>query len=152
MGPSNAKVTTRNLALGFSALVMGAVIVATSGLFRAREKSQPSTVAVQSNPEYQQATAAIYGRLQLLPELERQMLANAASPVRVEIYRRRRADARHRIDQLIATARSAAVSDTQIKQVAHLSEMAARADARYEQMLARTAQRQQGMPVAVSTN
>lgn len=152
MHPSNPKMTTRTMVIGFSVLMAGAVILTTAGLVRVHEPTQVTTVATQSNPAFQQATAAIYGRLHLLPELEKMMLANARSPARANVYRRKRADARHRIDELIATARTAAASDAQRRQVEQLSAMAARADQRYERILALAERRQAGTPLAVNTN
>lgn len=152
MHPINSKMTTRNMVIGFSVLVTAAVILATAGLVRVHEPTQVTTVASQDNAEFQQATAAIYGRLHLLPELERMMLANARSPARANAYRLKRADARHRIDELIVTARTAATSDAQRKQVAQLSAMAARADQRYGRIVALAERRQVGTPLAVNAN
>jgi hypothetical protein len=152
MHPYSAKHTTRNMAIGFSVLMAGAVILAAAGWFRVQGTSQVTAAADQSVPAFQEATAAIYSRLQSLPELERQMLANAKSPARSNLYQRRRADARHRIDELIATARSAAANDAQRGQVARLSALAAQADERYQQILTHAANRQDSTPLAVNMN
>lgn len=152
MHPSNPKMTTRNMVIGFSVLMAGVVILAAAGLVRVQEPTQVTTVAAQDDPGFQQAKAAIYGRLHLLPELEKLMLANARSPAKADVYRRKRAEARQRIDELIATARAAAANDTQRKQVAQLSAMVARADQRYERILALAERRQVGTPLAVNTN
>lgn len=152
MHPHSARLTTRNMAIGFSVLIAGAVLVAATGWFRVQGTSQVAAVADHRVPEFQQATAAIYSRLQFLPELERQMLANAKSPARANLFRRRRADARHRIDELIATARGAAGNDAQRRQVARLTALAAQADERYQQMLAHAAGSHDSMPLAVNLN
>ena len=152
MHPSNPKLTARSMAIGFSVLMSGAVILAIAGLFRVQGPSQVTTVGPQDNSQFRVATAEIYGRLRLLPELEKQMLANARSPVRANAYRRKRADARRRIDELLVTARSAAASDAQRKWLEQLTAMTARADARYERILALAAQQQHAMPLAVNTD
>jgi len=152
MHPYSAKLTTRNMAIGLSVLMAGAVILAAAGWFRVQGASQATPVADQSVSEFQQATAAIYSRLRLLPELERQMLANAKSPARANLFQRRRADARHRIDELMATARGTAANDAQRMQVARLAALAAQADKRYQQILAHAAGSQDSMPLAVNMN
>jgi hypothetical protein len=152
MDPSNARFTTRGMAIGFSVLMSGAVLLTAAGLFRVQGPSRAEVTVAQENPEYRQATAGIYGRLQLLPRLEKQMLAYADTPERANVYRRKRADARRRIDELIVMARVAATSDSQRKWIEQLTEMTARADARYDQTLSVIAQRQVSMPLAVNTD
>jgi hypothetical protein len=152
MDPSNARVTTRGMAIGFSVLMSGAVLLTAAGLLRVQGPSQAAVVVAQDNPEYQQATAGIYGRLQLLPRLEKEMVAYADTPERANVYRRKRADARQRIDELVVRARAAATSDAQRKWIKQLSEMTARADARYDQTLSVIARRQVSMPLAVNTD
>jgi hypothetical protein len=67
MHPSNPKLTARSMAIGFSVLMSGAVILAIAGLFRVQGPSQVTTVGPQDNSQFQVATAEIYGRLRLLP-------------------------------------------------------------------------------------
>ena len=152
MHPYSPKLTTRNMAIGFSVLMAGAVIVAAAGWFRVQAPSQVAGATDRSVSEFQQATAAVYSRIQSLPELERQMLANAKSPARANLFKRRRADARHRIDELLATARGAAANDAQRGQIARLSALAAQADERYRQMLVHAAGRQDSTSLAVNMN
>ena len=64
--------------------------------------------APEHNPDFQQAAAGIYGRIQLMRNLERQLLAAAANPERAALYLDKRHEARQRIDELVREARAAA--------------------------------------------
>ena len=140
------------MAIGLSLLMSAAVMLSAGGWFRVQGPSKETEVAVQGNPEYLPSVAGIYGQLQLLPQLEKQMLANAGVPEKANAYQRRRNDARRRIDELIVKARGAAASGAEHKRLDQLVAMAARADARYEQVLAAIARRQVALPLASNSD
>ena len=92
--------------------------------------------APEYNADFQQAAAGIYGRIQLMRNLERQLLANAANPERAALYLDKRQQARRRIDELVREARAAAANESAREHVERLVMLAEAADARFEKVSA----------------
>ena len=92
--------------------------------------------APEHNPDFQQAAAGIYGRIQLMRNLERQLLAAAANPERAALYLDKRQQARQRIDELVREARAAAANESAREHVERLVMLAQAADARFEKVSA----------------
>ena len=92
--------------------------------------------APEGNTDFQQAAAGIYGRIQLMRNLERQLLANAANPERAALYLDKRQQARRRIDELVREARATAVNEEAREHVERLVVLAQAADARFEKVSA----------------
>jgi hypothetical protein len=85
-------------------------------------------------PEFRQAAGGVYGRLQMLRQLEKEMVAQAANPDRRAQYRAMRDAARQRIDEQLALAGAAAASDADRSRLAQLATLTAMADLRYENL------------------
>jgi hypothetical protein len=95
--------------------------------------------APEHNPDFQQAAAGIYGRIQLMRNLARQLLASSANPGRAALYLDKRQQARQRIDELVREARATAVNETAREHVERLVLLAQAADARFEKVSAHAA-------------
>jgi hypothetical protein len=95
--------------------------------------------AAESNPEFQQAAAGIYGRVQLMRNLERQLLAAAANPERAALYLDKRQQARRQIDELVREARTTAPDESAREHLERLAMLAQVADARFETVSAHAA-------------
>jgi len=147
MDPTNSKHTMR-MAIGFSVLMSGAVLLTAGGMFRSQGTSQQTEIAAPSASDFNAVVAGIYGRLNRLPTLEKQMLANAGTPERASAYGRKREDARRQIDELMRKARSEAVGAADSKRLDQLAALTVQADARFERMRTLIARRQAGTRIA----
>lgn len=95
--------------------------------------------AALASRDFTHPVAGVYGRIQLLRSLERQLLANAANSERAVLYLRKRQQARLRIDELMLEARAAAGSAAQRRQLEQLAVFTDLADARFALVLAAVA-------------
>lgn len=86
--------------------------------------------------EFTQAAAGIQGRLQLLRELERRVVASSTSAAKRGYYRERRDEARRRIDELARRAASNAGDAGQQARLEQLTALLQAADSRYARVLA----------------
>jgi hypothetical protein len=111
-----------------AALVVAAGVLLGAGSWSASRQPQG---APERNAEFQQAAAGIYGRIQLMRNLERQLLAAAANPERAALYLDKRQQARRHIDDLIREARATAVNETGREHVERLVMLTQIADARF---------------------
>jgi len=105
-----------------AALLLAAVLLCASPSLAARDFAYPA--------------AGVYGRIQLLRGLERQLLAAAEQPARAAFYLRKRQEARVRIDELMREAHAAAGSAGQHRQLDTLAVLVRLADARFAEVLA----------------
>jgi hypothetical protein len=112
-----------------AALLLATGVLLGAGAWSA---ARPSQGASEPNAGFQQAAAAIYGRIQLMRTLERQMLASAANPERAALYLDKRQQARGRIDELIREARATAADEGAREHLERLVMLARAADARFE--------------------
>ena len=119
-----------------AAAVLAAGVLLGAGSWSA---SRPLQGAPERNADFQQAAAGIYGRIQLMRNLERQLLASAENPERAALYLDKRQQARRRIDELIREARATAVDETGREHVERLVMLTQVADARFEKVSAHAA-------------
>jgi hypothetical protein len=119
-----------------AALLLAAGVLLGAGSWTASRQPQG---APESNADFQQAAAGIYGRIQLMRSLERQLLASAAQPERAALYLDKRHQARRQIDELMRDARATAADETAREHVERLAMLTAVADTRFEQISAHAA-------------
>jgi CHASE3 domain sensor protein len=118
-----------------AALLLAASVLLGAGSWSAaRQQGAP-----ERNADFQQAAAGIYGRIQLMRNLERQLLASAANPERAALYLDKRQQARQRIDELVREARATAVNENAREYLEQLVMLAQAADARFEKVSAHLA-------------
>jgi hypothetical protein len=119
-----------------AALALAAGVLLGAGSWSASRQPQG---APERNAEFHQAAAGVYGRIQLMRNLERQLLASAANPERAAVYLDKRQQARRRIDQLILEARATAADEAAREHVERLVALTQVADARFEKVSAHAA-------------
>ena len=102
MEPANHKVAARS-AIGM-ALLAAAMLLASSGWFGAHGSPRSAADLQGSNLEFLHLAAGIDGRIQMLRQLEKRMLAHAGVPQKVDEYRSRREAVRRRIDEMMLQA------------------------------------------------
>ena len=123
-----------------AALLVAAGVLLGAGSWSAgRQQGAP-----ERNAEFQQASAGIYGRIQLMRTLERQLLASAANPERVALYLDKRQQARRQIDELVREARALAANEEAREHLERLVMLAEAADARFDKVSAHAAPRAGG--------
>lgn len=108
----------------------------------------PAGIVSERNLDFLHSAAGIEGRVQVLRQLERQMLAHAANPERAVIYEQKRAQARRRLDELVPGTRAAIQTDAEHKRLEQLAAQIKRADRRMEQMQAAIAEVRGQVPLA----
>jgi len=138
---------TGKLAVAKAPAPFSAAWIALGFLLLAGAAMPRSDVARESPAAFRNASAGIYGRLQQLPGLEKQMLA-AGEPARAAYYERMRDDTRRRIDALMLEAEAAVATDAERARLARLAVLAGQADARAEQLRATTAAGRRSPPLA----
>lgn len=107
-----------NPLLGFTLLLcLGALVAASS-----RE------------PAFERSAATLYGKLQLLRQLDRSLLSSAGNADREAFYLQRWREVRGRIDELTAVAGAAASGTREREWLRALSTMTGNADARFEEV------------------
>jgi hypothetical protein len=119
-----------------AALVLVAGVLLGAGSWSASRQPQG---APERNADFHQAAAGVYGRIQLMRNLERKLLASAANPERAAVYLDKRQQARQRIDQLILEARASAADEAAREHVERLVALTEVADARFEKVSAHAA-------------
>lgn len=129
---ANTRVAARS-AIGL-ALLAGAALLLSSGWFGAHGSPQPAAAVQEPNLEFLHSAAGIYGRLQMLRDLEKRILAHAEAPQKAAEYRARRDATRRRIDALMRQASVAATSDRERGRLEQLAAIARLADARFAQI------------------
>jgi hypothetical protein len=129
MAPADLKIATRS-AIGAALLAAGVLLLSGGGL-GAYGSPRAAAAAQAPNPEFLHSAAAIDGRLQMLREFEKRMVAHAEeAPHKAAEYRTRREATRRRIDELMLVAVAAAGSEEERRRLAGLATMARIADAR----------------------
>ncbi len=106
---SNLKISTR-LAIGFSLLVLGALLLASTGWFGIQRQSQVATVAVDRDVQFLRAVSSIRARVQMLRRYEKDMLLNIERPEKLKEYKGKWDDSRKRLEELLAQGRATAVT------------------------------------------
>jgi hypothetical protein len=125
-------------------IAFGLLLLAFAAVPRADQR-------VESSATFRHAAAGVYGRLQQLPGLEKQMLA-AGQPAKAVHYERMRDETRRRIDALMLEAEAAAASDAGRARLARLAVFTGQADARAEQLRATIAVERRSPPLAELTD
>lgn len=129
---ANYRVAARS-AIGL-ALLAGAALLLSGGWFGAHGSPRPAAAAQGPNLEFLHSAAGIDGRLQMLRELEKRIVAHTEAPQKAAEYRTRRDATRRRIDELMLQASVAASSDEERRRLEQLAAIARLADARFAQI------------------
>jgi len=119
---SNFRVSTR-LALGFSLVVLGALILAAAGWYGIRRQAQVTTVALERDMEFARSVAAMRTSVQMMRRFEKDMLLAVGNPEALKQARKRHSEARSNIDELVATTHVNATSDTERERLDQLASM-----------------------------
>jgi hypothetical protein len=135
---------------GLGALLLALLIPASAWLL-AYASQAPRESDDLRKVEFVRSAAGIQDRVRLLRELEKNMLASAASPQRSGYYRERREAVRRRIDELAGGAASIADGAQERARLGQLAVLVRVADARYEQVLA-SARAQSNPRLAMQTS
>ena len=106
------------------------VIVAWALLVAAALPGAPA-----GSPEFRRSAAGVYGRIQMMRQLEKGMAASSANPERALWYLGKRKQARWQIDELLAVAQAAARSAEERRRLQQLATLTRVADTRFERNL-----------------
>src|SRR5947207_14738427 len=101
---SNLKVATR-LALGFSIVVLGALVLAAAGWLGIQRQSQVTTAVIDHDVAFTRAVSSIRARVQMLRRYEKDMLLNVSSTEKAREYKQKWDESRKRLDELLGDAR-----------------------------------------------
>jgi methyl-accepting chemotaxis protein len=119
---SNFRVATR-LALGFSLVVLGALILAGAGWYGIYRQAQVTNVALDRDMEFARSVAAMRTSVQMMRRFEKDMLLSVGNPEALQEARKRHSEARGNIDELVATTFINATSDQERERLEQLSSM-----------------------------
>ena len=119
---------------GLSALLLALIVPGSAWLVI--QASLPAPEAEDARrAEFVRSTAGIQGRVQLLREIEKNVVATAGSTEKAAYFRHRREEARQRISELTRSAASVAEGAQERARLAQLAVLVRAADARYDQVL-----------------
>jgi methyl-accepting chemotaxis protein len=119
---SNLKVSAR-LALGFSLVVLGALVLAGAGWYGIQRQADVTTVALDRDMEFARSVAAMRTSVQMMRRFEKDMLLGVGNPEALQEARKRHSDARGTIDELVATTHINATSDEERERLDQLASM-----------------------------
>jgi methyl-accepting chemotaxis protein len=119
---SNFRVATR-LALGFSLVVLGALILAGAGWYGIQRQVDVTTVALERDMEFARSVAAMRTSVQMMRRFEKDMLLGVGNPEVLQEARKRHSEARGSIDELVATTHINATSDDERERLDQLASM-----------------------------
>jgi len=117
--------------VGFSVLILSAILLVLGGSLGARRQPEAPATPARS-VEFLNVVASIHGRIQMLRQFEKSIVAN---PDTATLYQQKRGEARRRIDELMQTAQVQASSGEERKQLEQLVVMIASADNRFKRIL-----------------
>ncbi len=119
---SNFRVATR-LALGFSLVVLGALVLAAAGWYGIHRQAEVTTVALERDMEFARSVAAMRTSVQMMRRFEKDMLLSVGNPAGLQEARKRHSEARGNIDELVATTHINATSDEERERLDQLASM-----------------------------
>src|SRR5262245_52803338 len=105
-------ISTR-IAVAFSLMVLGALLLALTGWYGMHRQAQVTATAVDRDVQFMRAVSSMRARVQMMRRYEKDMLFNVASPDKVNDYRGKWKDSRRRIDELLLAANRHAVTDAE---------------------------------------
>ncbi len=119
---SNFKVSVR-LALGFSLVVLGALILAGAGWYGIQRQADVTTVALDRDMEFARSVAAMRTAVQMMRRFEKDMLLGVGNAEALAEARKRHSEQRGMIDELVATTHINATSDEERERLDQLASM-----------------------------
>src|SRR5512134_961709 len=119
---ANLKVATR-LALGFSIVVFGALVLAGAGWYGIQRQSEVTSVALDRDMEFARSVAKMRTSVQMMRRFEKEMLLGVGIPEALQEARRNHGASRGEIDELLATTHMNATSDEERDRLDQLASM-----------------------------
>jgi methyl-accepting chemotaxis protein len=119
---ANLKVATR-LALGFSIVVLGALVLAATGWYGIQRQSEVTTVALDRDMEFARSVAKMRTSVQMMRRYEKEMLLAVGNLETLQEARRNHGVSRGEIDELLATTHINATSDEERERLDQLASM-----------------------------
>ena len=116
MNISSLNVSTR-LAIGFSAVFVGALILASAGWYGIQREARTATRVLEHDVEFMRAVADIRARVQMMRRFEKDMLLVLPDVKKAAEYKKSWDDARARANELVADARKVAAVDSERKRL-----------------------------------
>ncbi len=129
-----------------SALIFASLLLAANDWKGVRGASQAPRAAYEHEGGFTRLAAGIQGRIQMLRQCEREMLANATNLERTAGFARKRDEARKGIDGLLLEAGTAASNGAERRRLEQFAAMAHGADIRFERVRAAIAEKQGPLP------
>jgi len=106
---SNLRISLR-LAIGFGALLAGALLLAATGWFGINRQSQVAVGVIDRDVQFMRAVSSIRSRVVMLRRFEKDMLLNVSKPEKVREYKTKWDESRKRLEELLGQARATAVT------------------------------------------
>jgi methyl-accepting chemotaxis protein len=119
---SNFRVVTR-LALGFSLVVLGALILAAAGWYGIYRQAQVTNLALDRDMEFARSVAAMRTSVQMMRRFEKDMLLSVGNPEALREARERHTAARSNLGELVASTHVNATSDGERERLDRLATM-----------------------------
>jgi methyl-accepting chemotaxis protein len=119
---ANLRVATR-LALGFSIVVLGALVLAGAGWYGIQRQSEVTSVAIDRDMEFARSVAKMRTSVQMMRRFEKEMLLGVGNPEALQEARRNHGTSRGEIDELLATTHINATSDEERDRLDQLASM-----------------------------
>ena len=119
---ANLKVATR-LALGFSIVVLGALVLAGAGWYGIQRQSEVTSVALDRDMEFARSVAKMRTSVQMMRRFEKEMLLGVGNPEALQEARKNHGTSRGEIDELLATTHINATSDEERDRLDQLASM-----------------------------
>ena len=116
MNISSLNVSTR-LAIGFSAVFVGALILAAAGWYGIQGEARTATQVLEHDVEFMRAVADIRARVQMMRRFEKDMLLVLPDVKKAAEYKKSWDDVRARANELVADARKVAADDSERKRL-----------------------------------
>ncbi|HJS37351.1 MAG TPA: methyl-accepting chemotaxis protein, partial [Burkholderiales bacterium] len=136
---ANLKVATR-LALGFSIVVLGALVLAGAGWYGIQRQSEVTSVALDRDMEFARSVAKMRTSVQMMRRFEKEMLLGVGNPEALQEARKNHGTSRGEIDELLATTHINATSDEERDRLDQLASMLQNYDGGIETVYALIAQ------------